>query len=146
MAPRDFEPHVALVERIDGEAGELCFGRRLARTELDGVHPTRGLISTRSQCAPGGCKPARLDDAFTEPDVAVVDCTPPGHLGALESSILEEVVLYFPHHIEAQLVGQLDLLECILMSCSSLPSSHGRGSCARIRCRTHSAATSPSII
>ena len=42
--------------------------------------------------------------------------------------LLEEVVLDLPHVVEAELVGELDLLERVLDSCCSESSAHGRGS------------------
>jgi hypothetical protein len=42
--------------------------------------------------------------------------------------LLEEVVLDLPHVVEAELVGQLDLVERVLDQLCSASSLHGRGS------------------
>ena len=49
------------------------------------------------------------------------------HLGRRGVAVLlEEVVLDLPHVLDAELVGELDLVERVLDQPYSVPSSHGR--------------------
>ena len=111
------EPCIPLDERVDAESAELGLRRRLARAELDAtardeVEHGDPLGRARGMVVTG----RGLDDAVAEPDVlrALAACGEE-HLGrARVGVLLEEVVLDLPHNIEAEPIGQLDLVERVL--------------------------------
>ena len=110
-------PHRALLRRVDLEPAELRLRRRLARAEVgaparhevehrDPLGDARGMVERRR----------RLHDAVTEPDaLRALRHRGEEHLGrARVAVLLEEVVLHLPHVVDAELVGELALLERVL--------------------------------
>src|SRR5437764_1880506 len=102
---------------VDQEAAQLGFRRRLAGAEL---HPA---VADQIQRGDTFGHPGRvveverqLDDAVAQPDVlGPLAGRGEEHLGGRRVAVLlEEVVLDLPHVIDAQLVGQLDLVEGVL--------------------------------
>ena len=119
-AERDAQPllpHRPLLQRVDLEAAQLRFRRRLARAEVgaavrhevehrDALGDARGMVERRR----------RLHDAVTEPDaLRALRHRAEEHLGrARVAVLLEEVVLHLPHVVDAELVRELALLERVL--------------------------------
>ena len=106
-----------LQHRIDLEAAELGLARRLARAELDAA--VRHEVERRDALRGAGgvvVVRRRLDDAVAEADVlGPLAGRGEEHLGRGGVRVLlEEVVLDLPHVLDAELVGELDLLERVL--------------------------------
>ena len=110
-------PHLPLLDRVDEEAAELRLGRRLARAEVDA--PARDQVEGGDALGDAGRvieRRWRLDDAVAETHL----------LGALRhrgqedlrrarvAVLLEEVVLDLPAVLDAELVGELALLQRVL--------------------------------
>ena len=114
---QSLEPRIALGRRIDLEPAELRLRTRLTRSELhpparqqvEGGHPLgragRVVVARRG-----------LNDAVAEPDVlGPLTARAEEDLGRRGMAVLlQEVVLDLPHHVEAETIGQLDLLERVL--------------------------------
>ena len=106
-----------LVARSTPKPPELRLGARLARAEL---HPAVGHEVEGGDALghPGRViEPHRqLDDAVPEPDAPrALAGRGQEHLGGGRVRVLlEEVMLDLPHVVEAELVGQLDLLQRVL--------------------------------
>ncbi len=112
-----FFPHAALRLGIDLETAELGFRRRLTGAEVDApvrdeVERGDALGDPRRVVERG----RRLHDAVPEPDVLrSLRRRREEHFGrAGVRVLLEEVVLDFPDVLEPELVGELDLVECVL--------------------------------
>jgi hypothetical protein len=110
-------PHLPLLDGIDEEAAQLRLRRRLARPEVDA--PAGHEIESGDALGdPGGMVERRrgLDDAVTEPHLL----RPLRHRGQEDlgrtrvAVLLEEVVLDLPTCLDAELVGQLALLQRVL--------------------------------
>ncbi len=110
-------PHLAFEHRVDVEPAELGFGGRLAGAELDATvrHEVEHGDAFGNACRVVE-RGRRLHDAVAEPDVRrPLRARGEEHLGrARVAVLLEEVVLDFPHDVEAQLVSQLDLIERVV--------------------------------
>ena len=111
------EPGVALAQRIDLEAGELGLARRLAAAELD---PAVGDEVEHRHPLGGARRVVELrggeDDAVAETDLRrALAAGGEEHLRRRGVAVLlEEVVLDLPHVLDAEPVGELDLLERVL--------------------------------
>ena len=110
-------PHRALLLGVDHEAAELGFRRRLTGAEVDAT--VRDEVERRDALGDARRmveRRRRLHDAVTEPDVLrALRRRREEHLGrARVRVLLEEVVLDLPHVVDAELVGELDLLERVL--------------------------------
>ena len=108
------EPLLALVQRIHAEAAELCFARRLATAELD--PPARYQVEHADPL--GGAR--RMVELRRSEDDAVAEAHVLGALAACREEdlgrggvavLLQEVVLDLPDVLDAERVGQLDLVE-----------------------------------
>ena len=124
------EPGVALRERVDAEAAELGLARRLAAAELD---PTVGHEVEHRDPLGGARRVVELrrgeDDAVPEADLRrALAARGEEHLGRRRVAVLlEEVVLDLPHVLDAEAVGELDLVEGVLDQLAARSSSsHGR--------------------
>ena len=110
-------PLLALRRPVDAEAAQLGLRRRLAGAELD---PSVGDEVERGDALgdPGRVvEPLRqLHDAVAEPDAArALAGRGEEHLGRRRVAVLlEEVVLDLPHVVDAEPVGELDLVERVL--------------------------------
>ena len=115
--PQALLPHRALLGRIDEEAAELGFGRRLAasrsrpaaRDEIergDALGDARRMVESRR----------RLHDAVPEPHVlGALRDRGEEHLGRARMAVLlEEVVLDLPDRVDAERVRERALLERVL--------------------------------
>ena len=106
-----------LTQRVDPEAAELGLARRLAAAELDPA--VRHEVEHRDPLGGAG-RVVELrrgqDDAVAEADVLrALAAGGEEHLGRGGVAVLlEEVVLDLPHVLDAELVGELDLLERVL--------------------------------
>ena len=112
-----FQPLLALLQRIDTEARELGLTRRFAAAELD--TPAADEVEHADPFG-GARRMVELrrgqDDAVTEAHVlgALTACRQE-HLGRRRVAVLlEEVVLDLPHVLDAERVGELDLIEGVL--------------------------------
>ena len=117
-------------ERVDLEAGELRLAAALAAAELD---PTAGDEIEHADPLGGARRMVELrrgqDDAVAEAHVLrALAAGREEHLGRRRVAVLlEEVVLDFPHVLDAERVGQLDLIERVLdQVVLAVLSSHGR--------------------
>ena len=114
---RSFEPGVTLGRRIHQEAPQLRLRTGLTGTEFD---PAAGdeIEGGHTLGSAGGMVIAgrRLNDAVAETDVLrPLAARTEEHLRSRGVAVLlEEVVLDLPHDVEAEPVGQLDLLKGIL--------------------------------
>ena len=110
-------PLFALRGAVDAEASELGLRRRLASAEID---PSVGQQVERGDALgdPGGMVELmrQLDDAVAQADaIGALAGRRQEHLGSRGVAVLlEEVVLDLPHVVDAEAVGQLDLIQRVL--------------------------------
>ena len=138
--PQPFLPHLALLDRVDQEPAELGLRRRLAGAEVGAA--VRHEVEHRDALGDAGRvveRRRRLHDAVPEPDaLRALRRGGEEHLGrARVRVLLEEVVLDLPHVVDAERVGELDLLERVLDQLVlgvRRPTAAAAG--ARRRCRT----------
>ena len=111
------QPRVALLSGVDAEAAQLGLARRLARAELDPA--VRDEVEHRHPLGRAGrvVEPGAVRMIPWPRRMCLRALAAGGqeHLGCRRVAVLlEEVVLDLPHVLDAEAVGQLDLLERVL--------------------------------